>query len=300
MKKLVPAVLVVAWIASAAILMYLPSPEAQQRHVIPTTADPASPGQGQVWLSTTTANTAKYHDGTTTRSLVDLGLSQTLSSKTLTAPVISTIVNTGTLTLPTSTDTLTARATTDTLTNKTILAPSNTVSGVLDRDVTTADVVNTTVETAVYSFSVPGGTLGTNRALRLTLIGDYLNNSAGTRTLEMRTKYGGTTIFDQAITAIAIDTVRRGFSFVTMLSAQNATNAQVASTIGVLGALGSADGAAVSIASGTLSADPFEVTHNAVAVDSTLAQTLEVTLQHNVANANISARALAVQVEVLR
>jgi len=44
----------------------------------------------------------------------------TLTNKTLTAPVISSISNTGTLTLPTSTDTLVGRATTDTLTNKTI------------------------------------------------------------------------------------------------------------------------------------------------------------------------------------
>lgn len=45
---------------------------------------------------------------------------QTLTNKTLTSPVISSISNTGTLTLPTSTDTLVGRATTDTLTNKTL------------------------------------------------------------------------------------------------------------------------------------------------------------------------------------
>lgn len=44
----------------------------------------------------------------------------TMSGKTLTSPTISTIANTGTLTLPTSTDTLVGRATTDTLTNKTL------------------------------------------------------------------------------------------------------------------------------------------------------------------------------------
>jgi len=49
--------------------------------------------------------------------------SETLTNKTLTAPVISTISNTGTLTLPTSTDTLVGRATTDTLTNKTLTSP---------------------------------------------------------------------------------------------------------------------------------------------------------------------------------
>ena len=64
--------------------------------------------------------------------------SQTLTNKTLTSPVISTISNTGTITLPTSTDTLVGRATTDTLTNKTLTsAVLNTgVSGtaVLDED----------------------------------------------------------------------------------------------------------------------------------------------------------------------
>ena len=48
---------------------------------------------------------------------------QTLTNKTLTTPVISSISNTGTLTLPTSTDTLVGRATTDTLTNKTLTSP---------------------------------------------------------------------------------------------------------------------------------------------------------------------------------
>lgn len=49
--------------------------------------------------------------------------SATLSGLTLTSPVISSISNTGTITLPTSTDTLVGRATTDTLTNKTLTDP---------------------------------------------------------------------------------------------------------------------------------------------------------------------------------
>ena len=62
----------------------------------------------------------------------------TLTNKTLTSPVISTISNTGTITLPTSTDTLVGRATTDTLTNKTLTSAvlDTGVSGtaVLDED----------------------------------------------------------------------------------------------------------------------------------------------------------------------
>ena len=53
---------------------------------------------------------------------------QTLTNKTLTTPVISSISNTGTITLPTSTDTLVGRATTDTLTNKTLTSPTITTA----------------------------------------------------------------------------------------------------------------------------------------------------------------------------
>jgi hypothetical protein len=59
----------------------------------------------------------------TTKTLVTTIDTQTLTNKTLTTPVISSISNTGTLTLPTSTDTLVGRATTDTLTNKTLTSP---------------------------------------------------------------------------------------------------------------------------------------------------------------------------------
>jgi hypothetical protein len=62
-------------------------------------------------------------------TLVGRATTDTLTNKTLTSPHFSTIVNTGTLTLPTSTDTLVGRATTDTLTNKTLTTPVITGSG---------------------------------------------------------------------------------------------------------------------------------------------------------------------------
>lgn len=72
--------------------------------------------------------TITFPDATGTVTLLDA--TQTLTNKTLTAPVIATIVNTGTLTLPTSTDTLVGRATTDTLTNKSISGSTNTITNV--------------------------------------------------------------------------------------------------------------------------------------------------------------------------
>jgi hypothetical protein len=65
---------------------------------------------GTEWLKVITDIDAATIDGT-----------ETLENKTLTTPVISTISNGGTVTLPNTTDTLVGRATTDTLTNKTVL-----------------------------------------------------------------------------------------------------------------------------------------------------------------------------------
>lgn len=70
-------------------------------------------------------STTALASGTTIggNAAVTVSDTQTLTNKTLTSPTIGTIVNTGTLTLPTSTDTIVGRATTDTLTNKTLTAP---------------------------------------------------------------------------------------------------------------------------------------------------------------------------------
>jgi hypothetical protein len=70
--------------------------------------------------SVITGDTVTFNIDSTVTTLTG---TQTLTNKTLTTPIISSISNTGTLTLPISTDTLVGRATTDTLTNKTLTSP---------------------------------------------------------------------------------------------------------------------------------------------------------------------------------
>ena len=103
---------------------------------------------------TTIMTTSVYDPAAIAQQVVGTTATQTLTNKTLTAPVIATIVNTGTLTLPTSSDTLTGRATTDTLTNKRVTqrvyaysAPGATPT--IDTD--TYDVVNMTALAAAIS-----------------------------------------------------------------------------------------------------------------------------------------------------
>lgn len=67
---------------------------------------------------------------------------------------------------------------------------------VIDRETTTQDVVSSVTETSIFSHSVSAGSMGTDKMLRLTLIGDYLHNNVAGDTLRIRIKFGGTTFFD--------------------------------------------------------------------------------------------------------
>lgn len=130
---------------------------------------------GRFYYATDT-NSFSYDDGVAWRSVGDpntvtLTGTQTLTNKTLTSPIISSIVNTGTLTLPTSTDTLIGRATTDTLTNKTLTNPTinaATISGAFTSTATiTGGIVNPTTlqQGGVAVVTITGTQTLTNKTL---------------------------------------------------------------------------------------------------------------------------------------
>ncbi len=85
---------------------------------------------------------------------------QTLTNKTLTTPIIATISNTGTVTLPTSTDTLVGKATTDTLTNKRITkrVQSVTDAATITPNADSDDCVDITAIAQAFTIANPSGT----------------------------------------------------------------------------------------------------------------------------------------------
>ena len=89
--------------------------------------------------------------------VVTLSATQTLTNKTLTLPVIASISNSGTVTIPTGTDTLVARASTDTLTNKSISGSTNTLTNIANASLTNSSL---TVGTTSISLGSSSLTLG--------------------------------------------------------------------------------------------------------------------------------------------
>ena len=97
-----------------------------------------------------------------------ISLGTTASSVTnlqLITPTIASIVNTGTLTLPTSTDTLVGRATTDTLTNKSISGSTNTFTNIPNSGLTNSSI---TVGSTVFALGATSLTLAGLTSVTLT------------------------------------------------------------------------------------------------------------------------------------
>jgi len=124
----------------------------------------------------------------------------TITGLTLTSPTISTITNTGTVTLPTATDTLVGRATTDTLTNKTLTSPviativnsgtltlpttTGTVALTSDITVTASSTTTLTNKTVSLTSNTVSGTLA---EFNSALSGDDFVSLTGSETLTNKT-----------------------------------------------------------------------------------------------------------------
>lgn len=162
-------------------------------------------------------------------------------------------------------------ATTD-LTTKSYV---DAITAVLDRVTTAVPVNNTPAEMTIYTKAIAGGTLSTNRLLRLTIVCTQQNATGSSRDLTIRAKYGATTVGTAIVTFSGNATARQGVIEV-VLHANNATNAQLGRVKG--------DFAIDAVAGGDL----HGIGGGTAAIDSTASQNLVVTVQHEIANASIT------------
>lgn len=177
---------------------------------------------------------------------------QTLTNKTLTSPVIGTIVNTGTLTLPTSTDTLVGRATTDTLTNKTLTSPVVTGTGG-----TGVTFNGATSGTTLLKASATAGTT----TLTMPAITDTLVSLTATQTLTNKTIDGASNTFTN-IPQSAISGLTSGY--VTLTGSETLTNKTLTAPTINAATISGAFTSTATITGGTVNATTLQVSSVAV------------------------------------
>lgn len=148
------------------------------------------------------------------------------------------------------------------------------------------DIVNTTTETALYSFSVPANTLTTS-SIRLRLVGDQLNNAgAGSDVVTLRIKYGATSMFSDTATYVN-NATRTSWAFdVTLGNASGSTDQFVMATF----LLSQRGGAAVGNGDWNNNGLNFIVLSGTAAENSATTLTFQITIEHSIANANTSWR----------
>jgi hypothetical protein len=194
--------------------------------------NPASTtGNLSQFASTTSAQLATVISNETGSGALVFG-----TSPTLTTPVISTITNTGTLTLPTSTDTLVGRATTDTLTNKTLTSPTingATLSGTFAGAHTYSGAVTfSSTITPSQTSGIVGTT--TNNNANAGSVGEYASNSTTGTSLTTDTQTNATSV---SLTAGDWD-VDAVVQFTPSVSSLSNIQVGISTTSATLGALG--------------------------------------------------------------
>ena len=148
-----------------------------------------------------------------------------------------------------------------------------TYSKTLDTSTTSAAVHNTVTETTIYTFSVPANTLMNDRALRLTLTGQYRNGSGSNKTLNVKLKYGATTYTNKTSANLGSNSATGTAAFVFNFT-ENGANTQRAYS-------------QHSVESGNGTSIDFTDRGNGAETTNS-AKSLVVTVTHSAANANLN------------
>jgi hypothetical protein len=177
-------------------------------------------------------------------------------------------------------------------------AKLNTLVGVYDRNTTEVDVVSSAAATSLYAPSIGAGHLSTNRMARMTILGDFLNNTGSNATFTLRVNVGGATAIDDLSNTIATSASRRAFKIVAEVANLGATNSQFVSV-----RIHMSGSASAGAGTGDLASPTTEVLNNVMiattAQDSTLAMAFAVQVVLSSASASLSFRKKYALLELL-
>lgn len=174
------------------------------------------------------------------------------------------------------------------------------------RKLTEKDVVNTVTETDLLNgeISIAAGEMVTNKTVRCTILGDYLNNSGANRTLDLAVKLGATTLWKDTVTgtnSIGPGASRRPFRLTFEISNLGADDSQFMAGFFWLGAMGAAT-TGLGDFSEAVGPDTDQWGGSfagSSAEDTSSAKALVVTATHPAANANLSVRLKSGLIEVI-
>ena len=167
---------------------------------------------------------------------------------------------------------------------------------------TDLDVVNTIVETDVYNFTIPAGTLGATSSARFRMVADYLNNTLLPRFFTFTVRLGGTIVYEDTTPLIPRDPRRRAFGFQYVFCNRDVTNAQIGGGnyfISTFIPPATGLGEMVDLAATQTFGAPAIVSIVS-AIDMTVAQTIRVSITHNLADPTLSFRRRCAWLDVSR
>lgn len=163
----------------------------------------------------------------------------------------------------------------------------------LEQNTTAFTISNTINETPIYSYVVPGGLLIGSRRLRLSLLGQMLNNSGAARNATVRVKLGGTTVYGDLMRPSGADIpVSANIRLVTLWLEFAALGSSVSQmlwgkiTLGNTGATSVAGSGFMGSATPTAALDMLIGSSSPSSIDMAGQQTLEVTIEMSAASAS--------------
>lgn len=168
----------------------------------------------------------------------------------------------------------------------------------LYRATTLVDINTTVAESNLVSQAIPAMTDPPSRMMRVTLVGDYLNNSGGASNVTFRVKFGATSLWASNTFSVPTNAARRMFRLVFEIGQLNANSSQFLGGFLLLGATQAPATGLGTLGDVPLSANPLG-SAGATAVDMSVAQTLNVTVQHGTSAATISCRAFYSLIEII-